>query len=283
MPAGRQPGEAGDLSDAPNPDLKGQPMMTMSTQQSTSPDAGPLARAARLGVWALPVWAALLCIGTLNEQPRWQTQPAAWSRFVTTPEFLASHLVGSILGAAIGALGMVALGAVLARRGHPAAGLATMVTGVVANVLTASAFGVAAFAQPALGRNYLAHATAQAHLLIKTVANGEWLTTMIITSGLLLTASAVIAGVGVARTRPLPRTAGIGFAVTMALFFIANIPDTGPWQAIAGALMTAFTAWIAIAASRHEAPAPADAGDTIPAATQAGAQHDGLAGARQPR
>src|SRR5262252_4912164 len=178
-------------------------MMTMSTQQSTSPSAGSLARAARLGVWALPVWAALLCVGTLKEQPHWQTQPAAWSRFVTTPEFLASHLVASILGAAIGALGMVALGAVLARRGHPAIGLATMVTGVVANVLTASAFGVAAFAQPALGRNYLAHPTAQARLLIKTAANGDRLTTMIVTSGVLLIVSVVVAGVGVARTRSL--------------------------------------------------------------------------------
>ena len=254
--------------------------MTMSTQQSTSPDAGPLARTARLGVWALPVWAALLCLGTITEQPPWQTKPAAWSRFVTTSEFLASHLVGSILGAAIGALGMVALGAVLARRGHPAIGLATVVTGVVANVLSASAFGVAAFAQPALGRNYLAHPTAQAHMLIKTAANGGLLNAMAVISGVLLIASAVIAGVGVARTRPLPRIAGIGFAVSMALFAVAQIPDKGPWQAIAGALMTAFTAWIAIAASRHDAPAPADAGDTIPAAAHAGAQHDGLAGAR---
>ena len=255
-------------------------MMTLSTHQSTSPDGGPLARAARLGVWALPVWAALLCLGTITEQPPWQTKPAAWSRFVTTSEFLASHLVGSILGAAIGALGMVALGAVLARRGHTAIGLATMMTGVVANVLTASGFGVAAFAQPALGRNYLAHPNAQAYQLIKTAANGGPLFAMIITAGLLLIASAVIAGVGVARTRPLPRTAGIGFAVTMALFVLLQTVDTGPWQAIAGALMTACTAWIAIAASRHDAPAPAGAGDTIPAAAHAGAQHDGLAGAR---
>jgi hypothetical protein len=281
MPAGRQPGEVGDVSDALDPDLKGQPTMTMSTQQSTSPDAEPLARAARLGVWALPVWAALLCLGTITEQPPWQTQPAAWSRFVTTGEFLASHLVGSILGAAIGALGMVALGAVLARRGHTAIGLATMMTGVVANVLTASGFGVAAFAQPALGRNYLAHPTAAARLLIKTAANGGPLFAMIITAGLLLIASAVIAGVGVARTRPLPRTAGIGFAVTMALFVLLQTVDTGPWQAIAGALMTAFTAWIAVAISRRDAPAPAAAaGDNMPAATHASAQHDGLAGAR---
>jgi len=254
-------------------------MMTMSTQQSTSPGPGPLARAARRGLWALPVWAALLSIGTLREQPHWQTQPAAWSRFVTTGEFLASHLIASILGAAIGALGMVALGAVLARRGHPGAGLATMVTGVVANVLAASGLGVAAFAQPAIGRNYLAHPTAQARLLINTAANGRWLTAMIITSGLLLIASAVVAGVGVARTRSLPRAAGIGFAVSMALFVILNIPDTGPWQAIAGALMTAFTVWIAIT-GRRDAPAPADAGDTIPAASPPGVRQDGPARVR---
>ena len=252
----------------------------MDTQQSISPGDQLLARAARLGLWALPVWAALLSITTLKEQPSWQTEPTQWSRFVTTPEFLASHLVGSILGAAIGALGMIALGAVLARRGQPAIGLATMVTGVVANVLAASGLGVAAFAQPAIGRNYLAHHTAEARLLIKTVANGNWLTAMIVTSGVLLIASVVVASVGIARTRSLPRAAGIGFAVTIVLFVLLNIPDMGPWQAIAGALMTAFTAWIAIAASRHDAPAPAGAGDTIPAAAHAGAQHDGLAGAR---
>jgi hypothetical protein len=252
----------------------------MSTHQSTSPGAGPLARAARLGVWALPVWAALLCISTITEQPHWQTQPAAWSRYVTTSEFLASHLVASILGAAIGALGMVALGAVLARRGHPAIGLAAMVTGVVANVLSASVLGVAAFAQPALGRNYLAHQTAEARLLIKTAANGGWLNAMFIISGVLLITSAVVAGIGVARTRSLPRAAGIGFAVSMVLLLVLQIPDTGPWQAIVGAMMTAFTAWIAVAAGRHGAPAPAGAGDAVPAATHPGAQHDGLAGAR---
>jgi len=57
---------------------------------------------------------------------------------------LASHLVASILGAAIGASGMIALGAVLASRGRPRAGLWVMVTGVFANVVSAAVFGVAA-------------------------------------------------------------------------------------------------------------------------------------------
>jgi hypothetical protein len=108
---------------------------TMSTQQSTSPGTGPLARAARLGLWALPVWAALLCISTVTEQPNPKTDLAGWSRYVTTGPFLASHLGASILGAAIGALGMIALGAVLASRGRPRAGLWVMVTGVFANVV----------------------------------------------------------------------------------------------------------------------------------------------------
>src|SRR5260370_25894611 len=90
--------------------------VTMSTQQSINPGTGPLARAARPGLWALPVWAALLFLGTLTHQPSWKTHLADWSRYVTTPQFLASHLVASILGAGIGALGMIALGARLASR-----------------------------------------------------------------------------------------------------------------------------------------------------------------------
>src|SRR5579864_5701870 len=101
----------------------------MSTQQSINPSAEPLARATRLGLWALPVWAVLLFVSTLTHQPNWRTDLAGWSRYVTTPQFLASHLIATILGAAIGALGLVALGAVLARRGHPRAGLWAMVTG----------------------------------------------------------------------------------------------------------------------------------------------------------
>jgi len=89
----------------------------MTTQQSINSGAGPLGRAARRGLWALPVWAALLFASTLSHQPNWKTDLAGWSRYVTTSQFLASHLAASILGAAIGALGMVAPGAVLARRG----------------------------------------------------------------------------------------------------------------------------------------------------------------------
>jgi hypothetical protein len=254
--------------------------MTMNTQETVNPGAGSLARAARLGLWALPVWAALLFAGTITHQPNPTTDLADWSRYVTTPQFLASHLVGSILGAAIGALGMVALGAVLARRGHPVAGLWAMVTGVFANVLTAAAFGIAAFAQPAIGRDYLAGHTTQARMLVTTVVNGGWLNATAIPAGVLLAVSAVVAGVGVARTASLPRAAGIGFAASMVLFVIGALPDDF-LQSIASALMVASTVWIAAAAGRRGAPAgAARAGDTVTAGSYPDVAHSRPTAAR---
>jgi hypothetical protein len=252
----------------------------MSTQQSINPGAGPLARAARLGLWALPVWAALLFASTLTHQPNPQTDLAGWSGYVTTPQFLASHLVASILGAAIGALGLVALGALLASRGHPRAGLWVMVTGVFANVVSAAVFGIAAFAQPAIGRDYLAGHTAQARLLVNTAVNGGWLNATAVTSGVLLIVSVVVAGAAVARTGSLPRAAGISFAASMVLFVIGAFPDDF-LQSIATALMIASTVWIAAAAGRRGAPAQvATAGDTIQAGSHPQARQDGPARVR---
>jgi hypothetical protein len=104
---------------------------------------------ARLGLWALPVWAMLLFYSTLSHQPPPQAQFAAWSRFVTTPEFLASHLIGSIVGAAIGILGMVALAVFLVGHRRPQAAVWGLVTGVLGTTLVTAIFGIAAFAQPA--------------------------------------------------------------------------------------------------------------------------------------
>jgi hypothetical protein len=252
----------------------------MSTQQTINPGAWPLARAARLGLWALPVWAALLFVGTLTHQPNPKTDLAGWSRYVTTPEFLASHLVASILGAAIAALGLIALGAVLASRGHPRAGLWVIVTGVFANVVSVAVIGIAAFAQPAIGRDYLAGHTAQADLLVRTVVNGGWLNVTAVTSGLLLAASVVIAGVAVARTGSLPRAAGIGFAISIVLFSIGALPDNF-LETIGCVLMIASTIWIAAAAGRTGAPARmAGADGTMPAGSHPGVRQDGPARVR---
>jgi hypothetical protein len=93
--------------------------------------------------------------------------------------------------------------------------------------------------------------TAQARLLVRTAVNGGWLNATAITSGVLLAASAVVAGVAVARTGSLPRAAGIGFAVSVALFVIGAIPDNA-LQSIAAALMIVSTVWIAAAGPQRD-------------------------------
>ena len=107
-------------------------------------------------LWALPVWAAMLFAGTLTHQPDPQTAMGDFANYVTTNEFLWSHLINSILGAAIGSVGVVAL--VLTLLDSRAAGraIAGMIATVAGNTMTASIFGVAAFAQPAMGREFLA-------------------------------------------------------------------------------------------------------------------------------
>jgi len=69
----------------------------------------PVRAFARGALWALPVWAALLSLGTLTHQPDSQTAFADFAAYVTTTQFLVSHLVASIAGAAIGSIGVIAL------------------------------------------------------------------------------------------------------------------------------------------------------------------------------
>jgi hypothetical protein len=58
------------------------------------------------GVWLLPAFGLLLALSTIRQQPPVQTDFAGYARFVTTGEFLVSHLVASIGGAALAILGV---------------------------------------------------------------------------------------------------------------------------------------------------------------------------------
>jgi hypothetical protein len=240
----------------------------MTTYQEARKGIPPAARMARLGLWALPAWAVLLFYGTLTHQPPPQTQFAAWSRYVTTPEFLASHLIASILGAAIGIIGMVALAIFLAGLGRPRAAVWGLVTGVIGSTLVTAVFGIAAFAQPAIGREYLAGHTTAAHAMYYAAAQGNWLVATAFSGTALLAASLVIFGVAAARTSPLPRLAGIGLAVGGPLFAIIGAALDNFIESIASAILIACTVWIAAAACRTQsateatsspAPAPATA------------------------
>lgn len=111
---------------------------------------------ARRAIWALPVWAAMLFLGTLTHQPDPQTVFSDFAAYVTTNGFLLSHLLNSIVGAAIGSIGVIDLMLLLQDTKAAGKAITGMAATVVGNTLTASIFGVAAFAQPAMGRVFLA-------------------------------------------------------------------------------------------------------------------------------
>jgi hypothetical protein len=208
-----------------------------------------LDRYARRGLWALPVWAVLLAIGTLTHQPSPTTDSPGYAAYITTTPFLISHLVASILGAAIGVLGFIALAALLVRGRSAGMAVAALVITVLATTLATSVFGVAAFAQPAIGRAYLAGLTEQAIAFNSDVYGVPLFATAL--PGLLLFAVGVsLFGVAVARSTSLPKWAGIGLAVGGPLFALVGflIGDVQPFAAV---LMALSTAWIAYDAMRE--------------------------------
>jgi hypothetical protein len=208
-----------------------------------------LDRYARRGLWALPVWAALLAVGTLTHQPSPMTDFPGYAAYITTTPFLISHLVASILGAAIGVLGFIALAALLVRGRSAGMAVTALVITVLATTLATSVFGVAAFAQPAIGRAYLAGLTEQAIAFNSDVYGVPLFATAL--PGLLLFAVGVsLFGVAVARSTSLPKWAGIGLAVGGPLFALVGflIGDVQPFAAV---LMALSTAWIAYDAMRE--------------------------------
>ncbi len=184
------------------------------------------ATAARAGLWLLPVHAVLLAVGTLTHQPDPRSAFDDYARYVTTGPFLASHLVASIAGAALGALGAVALlFLVRGRAGRPAVlAVALLVAGQVVNT---AVFGAAAFAQPAIGRAHLRGVADAAAIdadvyglpLVLTALVGVLL---LLAGSIALAVAVVRAGSGTPGDRVL-RRAGVAYAVGFALFLVFGL------------------------------------------------------------
>jgi hypothetical protein len=217
--------------------------------ESERAPADTLDRYARWGLWALPVWAALLMISTLTHQPSYQTDFPAYASYVITTPFLISHVVGSILGAAIGVLGMIALFIALVIRGTPRLAVWALVIFVIGNLLNTAVFGVAAFAQPAIGRAFLS-GQAEAAVAINSDVYGAPLLVTVLPGLLLFTVGIVLFGVAVARCGYLPRAAGVGLAIGGLLFAVVGFLLSNFIQPLGAALMLASTGWIASAARR---------------------------------
>lgn len=202
---------------------------------------------ARGAIWALPVWAAMLFLGTLTHQPDPRTAFEDFAAYVTTNEFLFSHLLNSILGAAIGSIGVVAL--LLSLQDTKASGKAItgMAATVVGNTLTSSVFGVAAFAQPAMGKAFL---SGQENVLVfydNVYAAPLFLTVLV--ALLLFIIGGIFTGMAITASERLPRWTGWVYAITTTGFVLSNfLLPVG--QSIMSALLFAATVMIAWSVSR---------------------------------
>lgn len=203
---------------------------------------------ARGALWALPVWAAMLFLGTLTHQPDPQTAFADFAAYVTTSWFLWSHLLNSIAGAAIGSIGVIALMLYLQDSKVAGRAITGMVGTVAGNTLTSSIFGVAAFAQPAMGRIFLSGQGNALDFYNEVYAAPLFITALL--SLLLFIIGGIFTGMAIAGYDGFPRWAGWVYAVTTVGFVLSNfLLPSG--QSIMSALLFAATLVVALRAGRE--------------------------------
>jgi len=190
----------------------------------------------------------MLFLGTLTHQPDPQEDFTSFAAYVTTTSFLLSHLINSIAGAAVGSIG--AVGLMLYLQDSKVAGRA--ITGTVAtiagNTLLSSIFGVAAFAQTAMGRIFIA-GQQNALDFYNQVYTGPLFGTALLAL-LLFMAGGVFLGNAVAACGFFPRWTGwiyaigtVGFALSTFLLPIG--------QSFSSALLFIATVTIAWSAGRE--------------------------------
>jgi hypothetical protein len=200
-------------------------------------------RAARIGLWALPVYAALLGLSTVTHQPP-ITDFDAYARYITTDVFLVSHLGASIFGAGLAILGAVAVTAHLVRGRTARTAVAGLTLTTITNVFMAAAFGSAAFVQPGIGRAHLNGVPGMAAINADTAYGPTFFATAL-TASFFLIVSAVVLGTAIARADRRLRWYGIAYAAGIAVFTLSGFAFQ-PIQAFAGFALAAATAALAV-------------------------------------
>ncbi|MGZ6565365.1 MAG: hypothetical protein ACXVH1_38570 [Solirubrobacteraceae bacterium] len=205
----------------------------------------------RAGLWALPIYGVANLVGTLSSQPDYNKNFRAYARYIHTPSFLASHLAASLLGTGIGLIGFTALFVYLASRRPSGVPVAAFVTTILGNMSLAAMFGVGAFAQPAIGKAFLAGHHDVIALNASVYGTAANLTVAV---GLVLfVAGTALFAIAISRSQSLPHSAGILLAASLPIFAIGTI--TGSALAQIGAFtQIGSTIWIARSASRSERP-----------------------------
>lgn len=174
---------------------------------------------ARVAVWMVAVYGVLLAASTITHQPDYDTDFAAYADYVTTQQFLVSHVLGSIAGAGFALIGGAAI-FVLAARSAPGSASWGIIAWAFAQVGLASVFGVAAFFQPAVGEAFIDGGGDVAVNINERVYDGPVLV-MVGVSLVLFLVGAILLGAAARRTGLLPRWAGLTFAVSAFAFVLS--------------------------------------------------------------
>jgi hypothetical protein len=223
-------------------------------RMSITADSTIAGRAARIGLWSLPIYGVLLGLSTLTHQPPVEDFDA-YASYVTTDIFLVSHLGASIFGAGMAIIGAMAVTAFLVR-GHAArAAVAGLVLTTITNVFMSAAFGSATFVQPGVGRAHLAGVEGMAAVNADT-AYGPTLFAVALTSTFFLIVSAVVLGTAIARTSPRLRWHGVAYAVLIPAFAVSGFASQ-PVQPFTGFALAAATAALAVRLPRTAPHRPA--------------------------
>lgn len=206
------------------------------------------------GVWLLPVFGILTLWATITHQPSPTTEFASWARFVTTDEFLAKHLVGSIFGLALNIVGVASLTwVVLAVGRHVRAAMWGFTLTVLGSAGLLAGFGVAAFAQPAIG-NLEAQQFSGAQDLYNDVYGIPTFVTLI-GGGVLLSIATILLARAAAAIDGSPRWARITYGASGPLIAFLGVAF-GPFQTLGSLAAVAGGIGIALAVRRTGAITP---------------------------
>lgn len=233
--------------------MQGNVRATRQRRVSTMNDT--LSRWAGAAIWALPVYGALTLAATVSQQPDPVTQFRAWSEYVTTGWFYASHIGASVFGLALGTLGLIGLGVVLAGGGRPRAALTAVAMHVLGSATVLGLFGVAAFVQPTIGAAFLG-GEAAAEGWYDAVFNSARTLVPAATGLLLFSATSIVMAWSLAEHPKVPRWLAWLFGVTAPFIGILGLM-VSVLQPLGSALLVLSGALLAVRLRTASAlPAP---------------------------
>jgi hypothetical protein len=171
----------------------------------------------------------------------------AWSRFVTTADYMLSHLLGTTLGIILLIFVVIALGAYLAKGHSRRLGLVAMVTPIAANLLFLPITGWGAFGEPAIGRAYLTGIEEAMRIDL-----GIDFTVIFMVSIVVAFIGNVLLGIAIWCSRTLPKWAGaIWIAWAVMFYYMAGVMyrilfngSSPPTQSIGSLLTVISGGWI---------------------------------------